>query len=954
MNGSASKPPPPAAQSRTPSEKRFFFLTYFLPFLIQNLARVFMEDTISSAVGFTDRTLAKTVLENIPTDPKSPVTPIDVLMDVLQADSESETWTGYIAPASTDSYIFIIAQDEQPPPFTLDGVLMTFTKQQEDPQRVWVTKPTASRLNSGKLYSLEIPAASLPFLEWKPSTGIRSKIPTSSFLPRAAEHKLSRVFVNLQQLAVVTNHLKLSSEELIYMNDHRSDFNDIEFSAIKVSQWKRLETFVVFRSSLPAKTDISLIEFFTWAVNSSEQQKDSPTFQSDLTKKISQATGWDELQVLQVLQNTNLTTGNANEFRNEILLVRFQEIITLANQIGVAIPRLFSWAKPLGTNAEDFFKLHDVAEDIQRVVRSRYNLSTWPDVVRPLNDVLRENQKTALVSHLLVQDQIRWLGISDADGLFEFFLIDVQMGPLVETSRIKQAIATVQIYVQRCLLGLEDSYGVVPSALDRNAWEWMQRYRVWEANRKVFLYPENWIEPSLRDDKSNLFKALESELLQKDLSDEVVSSALKNFLYNVSEFSNMMAVGICVDTDGADGKIHLFSRTRAAPYSYYYISYANKNWTPWVKMEIEIPHYTAADSSGHNAATGAYLYPVVFKNRLIVFIPQIMKKTFTPLNDQKLTDLGGAHVSELAPKDAWEIKLSWTEFRNGAWTARKLCPDGYIDDGTAAIDRYMFFTTDKTSDTVKIWFTVLKGESQGALGGWGFGDNQLSLLSIKQEGSVLPGQVSAMKVKWTDKSDANSYTTFGYTISPSRQLSSTESKVTSETTLQDSISRNGTNNSPYVEESTATINFAPTVKLISGDTQKLYNTAISSLMPVASPVGTDDMALFKTLGGVAATDADMAEAFGLSPDDGSFNERGRPYSIYNWELGLHAPMILVDRLLKAQQFEKALDVCHYVFNPMAKGDKKDMSRFWTFVPFKKIKTQTVESLFMNLRAGMSE
>ena len=28
-------------------------------------------------------------------------------------------------------------------------------------------------------------------------------------------------------------------------------------------------------------------------------------------------------------------------------------------------------------------------------------------------------------------------------------------------------------------------------------WEWLKRYRVWDANRKVFLYPENWLEPDL-------------------------------------------------------------------------------------------------------------------------------------------------------------------------------------------------------------------------------------------------------------------------------------------------------------------------------------------------------------------------------------------------------------------------------------------------------------------------
>src|SRR5207249_11771327 len=29
-------------------------------------------------------------------------------------------------------------------------------------------------------------------------------------------------------------------------------------------------------------------------------------------------------------------------------------------------------------------------------------------------------------------------------------------------------------------------------------WEWLERYRVWDANRKIFLYPVNWIEPELR------------------------------------------------------------------------------------------------------------------------------------------------------------------------------------------------------------------------------------------------------------------------------------------------------------------------------------------------------------------------------------------------------------------------------------------------------------------------
>ena len=37
-------------------------------------------------------------------------------------------------------------------------------------------------------------------------------------------------------------------------------------------------------------------------------------------------------------------------------------------------------------------------------------------------------------------------------------------------------------------------------------WTWMKRYRVWQANREVFLWPENWLYPELRDDQSPFFQ----------------------------------------------------------------------------------------------------------------------------------------------------------------------------------------------------------------------------------------------------------------------------------------------------------------------------------------------------------------------------------------------------------------------------------------------------------------
>ena len=39
------------------------------------------------------------------------------------------------------------------------------------------------------------------------------------------------------------------------------------------------------------------------------------------------------------------------------------------------------------------------------------------------------------------------------------------------------------------------------------------------------------------------------------------------------------------------------------------------------------------------------------------------------------------------------------------------------------------------------------------------------------------------------------------------------------------------------------------------------------------------------------------------------------YSLYNWELFFHAPLIIADRLSKNQHFEDAQKWFHYIFNP---------------------------------------
>src|SRR5690606_4015034 len=114
-------------------------------------------------------------------------------------------------------------------------------------------------------------------------------------------------------------------------------------------------------------------------------------------------------------------------------------------------------------------------------------------------------------------------------------------------------------------------------------------YRVWEANRKVFLYPENWVEPELRDDKTELFATVEEQLLQEETTSERGRLTLANYLQGMDELNQLKVVGACTEgvfTNGKTSVLHIVGRTRAKPYSYYHRSFEGRQFndgvfTPW-------------------------------------------------------------------------------------------------------------------------------------------------------------------------------------------------------------------------------------------------------------------------------------------------------------------------------------------------------------------------------------
>jgi len=180
------------------------------------------------------------------------------------------------------------------------------------------------------------------------------------------------------------------------------------------------------------------------------------------------------------------------------------------------------------------------------------------------------------------------------DIYHEYFLMDMQVGAEMETSRIVQATAALQFYIQRCLMNLEA--GVNPSTIPLPEWEWVKNYRVWEANRKVFLYPENYIEPELRDTKTPFFEDLEQELMQSDISQESVEAAYVHYLEKFAEVANLKIVGSYLHVDVVDKDhpevLYLVGKTRFDPGTFYLRERikdkSGERWLPWAKIDMSI------------------------------------------------------------------------------------------------------------------------------------------------------------------------------------------------------------------------------------------------------------------------------------------------------------------------------------------------------------------------------
>jgi hypothetical protein len=369
------------------------------------------------------------------------------------------------------------------------------------------------------------------------------------------------------------------------------------------------------------------------------------------------------------------------------LLIRMDEIFSLCERLNRKPSAVYSklWLRLYEPSQPYPRSFSDVAETLSEILSSKKNKTEWKELETKINDYLNDLKRNAMLPFVIATDP----DVENARDLLGKLLIDVEMGVEAKTSRIKELLAAAQLFMHRYFVQIEDfkiqkEDEEAAKAELREQWRWLKNYRVWEANRKVFLYPENYLRPELRSFRTPAFDTFSNELLQGDMNDDTISQIYKKYLDEYTEVSRLtIAGGFVYDSlesvepgEEKDKELVLFGRTKTDPRRYYYrtATFIEKDdsavWNPWLEVNIKID----ADR----------VYPVYAFGRIFVFWWVLDQEAIEPekgsVNVRKSGNKQSASSGAKNMRSVIRIYYSFYNL-NKEWAAPQLMKTSIFEDG---------------------------------------------------------------------------------------------------------------------------------------------------------------------------------------------------------------------------------------------------------------------------------
>lgn len=379
-------------------------------------------------------------------------------------------------------------------------------------------------------------------------------------------------------------------------------------SSLNIKDIKELEQFSLLESGFDDKKGL-LVDFFETISG-----KGNNVVASDF-EELKTIAGWDPNQTFFLAQKlfsdlqTSATISGIYQLNN---------CFKIGDVLGLDMYMLYELYSLNSMEANsNWDRFTSKSAQLLQAAKSQTTSEAWPTVYEQMHGALDEEKRDRLVDIALWKLGQQYTDIQTTNNLYEFLLIDVEMGSCRQVSRVKQALNSAQLYLQRSRLNLERNVVISTDDIPEVYWTWIMNFTLWQANRKVFLYPENYIDPTLRKSKTTLFSNLENQLQQGEITKEKVKEAYTKYLDDFATLANLKYSDAWHGTihhpeAGAQETLVLFARTSAEPYDYYYITRTGDTiWSEWKKTNIKI------DSK--------YVTPIYAFSKLFLFWVELKK-----------------------------------------------------------------------------------------------------------------------------------------------------------------------------------------------------------------------------------------------------------------------------------------------------------------------------------------
>ncbi|MCZ8260624.1 MAG: neuraminidase-like domain-containing protein [Beijerinckiaceae bacterium] len=328
--------------------------------------------------------------------------------------------------------------------------------------------------------------------------------------------------------------------------------------------------------------------------------------------------------------------------------------------VGRAVEALRSLRVPLAEAVSFTAETLDanIAAATRRMLRARYSDAEWLPALGALMNPIREAKRDALVAYVMATNP----ALASINDLYDSLLIDTQWSAKMPTSRIVQAHGTLQLFITRCLAGLEPTARAdLDADPDWSWWSWMKNYRVWEVNLKVNFEAQYYIRPAWRDDKTEPFLTLEQGLQQTEIGEESVADAFEGYLDVIDDIAFLDVLTTCYDFEREE--MHVFAATKGGePRVYYHrILQRERVWTPWTKIDLDI--------------AGDHLI-AFFRNERLYLAWLMIKEVGREDGSSQMPDTPPGQSDPVPqPERRLEMQLAVSEYTGKSWRPRRMSPD---------------------------------------------------------------------------------------------------------------------------------------------------------------------------------------------------------------------------------------------------------------------------------------